>query len=113
MGRLEEIEKEKQELNKSLRELQEQNAIKQKILDDEKASLIRQEQNELIEKLRKNKEFILSLLEHDRNSCMHYDNGWDGDNYECSKCALKDVLDNPHLLPDNVKISFDVNFYHI
>lgn len=115
MNRLEEIENEKRKLNEELKEVQKKNIDRQKVLDEEKASLIRQEQNKLLDKLRDNKEFILSLLDHDifdhdSSYCSCVNNGWFGSTYNCAKCALEEVIDNPYLLPDNVKISFSVHF---
>ena len=88
----------------------------EKSLEEEQNALARKEQMEFIEFLRANKEVVLRLLEHGRTSCSDDQpvNGWgsrDG-GCRCNKCGLIEILNGEERLPDDMKIDFEVNFYH-
>ena len=88
----------------------------EKSLEEEQEALARKEQMEFIEFLRANKEVVLRLLSHGRTSCSDNQpvNGWGSreNGCRCNKCGLIEILNGDEQLPDNMKIDFEVNFYH-
>ena len=97
-----EMSKEELESLKKQIKLQE-DEIKEKELENQ-----RQKAKAKLDKIRENKEFILSLLEHSRTSCSdeHPCNGYGSADYgaRCKKCHLIEILN------DEWGNSFDVNF---
>lgn len=97
----EQLLKQKQELDNQIAEIEE-NEYKQKI-----------ENNKIrLNKLRENKEFILSLFEHQRASCSddYVSNGYGSASYgaRCSKCHLIEILNSEWDNEFEFEVDFDI-----
>lgn len=108
----EELNAKRKELNSQLAEIErEEELIRQEELKQRK-----QEAAAFLEKIRENKDFILSLFEHDRTSCSdnHIANGYMSDyGYaRCSKCFLTELL-NGEWGDDRFEIIFNVSIDEI
>jgi hypothetical protein len=70
---------------------------------------------EELNKLRANKDVILSLLEHSRTSCSdtNVSNGYGSASYgaRCSKCHLIEILNSDY--ENEFTVTFDVSIYKI
>lgn len=92
---------------KELLALSQQVEERKRIIENEKLLARKAVVEEKIETLRKNKDFLLSMLDHDRTSCSdtHVSNGWVGTKSRCKKCHLIQILN--HEFTDG---DFDVDF---
>lgn len=112
MTRSEELELKKKELNAKLAEIEKE---EQQIAQEE-LRIRKQEAAEFIEKLRENKDFILSLFEHERTSCSdaHIANGYMSScGYaRCTKCFLTELL-NGEWGDDVFEIHFELSIEEI
>jgi len=82
---------------KELQELSEQLEKQKQILKDEKLNKLKSIAKVKIEKLREQKDLILSLIDHSRTSCSDSNvcNGYGSADYgaRCTKCHLIEIFD--------------------
>lgn len=113
---LEELNAKRVDLNLQLAELDRIIYQREKLIADEEQKKRKQEAAAFLEKLRENKEFVLSLFEHDCTSCSDdlIANGYMSDyGYaRCSKCFLTELL-NGEWKDDRFEITFNVNIDEI
>ena len=108
---LEELIREKEELDKSREDL-----IKQ--IEVARHEVLLQKQKKAAEKIEaltdEQKKFILSMMTHDRTSCDddHVHNGrWtsgSGDGFRCRKCMLMEMFDGEHEGIYDFELSVDI-----
>ena len=108
----EELNAKRKELNSQLAEIEQE----EKLIRQEELKKRKQEAVAFLKKLRENKDFILSLFEHDRTSCSdeHIANGYMSDyGYaRCQKCFLTELL-NEKWGDDTFEIFFDIRIEKI
>ena len=89
-------------------------ALEAKIAEAEKREL-EAAQKKVEEKINsfsdEEKQFLLSLINHDRSSCDDDNiwNGWDGERFRCSKCMLIEILNGQHGGEFDFSISVDIH----
>lgn len=114
MATLEELKNKKNKLDQERLELDKQIQLaEEEILARKRADVEQKLENLTDEK----KEFILSLLQHDRSSCSddHVANGrWttrDGSGWRCRKCMLIEMFDGQH--GGEFDFEFEVNINEV
>jgi len=82
---------------KELEELSKLVELQKQLLKDEEVNKLKEKAKVKIEKLREQKDLILSLIDHSRTSCSDSNvcNGYDSADYgaRCTKCHLIELFD--------------------